>query len=79
MHCLTETEQIVFQSFVETLQEHYIDCLKECNENKQFEHRRLRGAVRSLKTNMPYLFAYKNHPELTILNTTNSDDGSFAH
>ena len=48
-------------------------------KNKQYKHRQLRSAFRSLHTNMPYLFTYKNHPYLKIPNTTNSSDGSFAH
>lgn len=79
MACLTQTTQDVFQSLVETLQEEYADFLKERNDKHQFKHRTLRSAFRSLKTNMPYLFTYKNFPELNIPNTTNSCDGSFAH
>lgn len=44
-----------------------------------YTHKRLRSAYRSLKTNLPYLFTYKRHPELKIPNTTNSLDGMFAH
>ena len=44
-----------------------------------FIHRRLRSAHRSLKTNLPWLFTYLDHPELNIPNTTNTCDGSFAH
>ena len=62
-----------------SLQNKYQEFLKERNENKQFVHRRLRSAFRSLKTNIPCLFTYKNHPELLLPNTTNSCDGSFAH
>ena len=40
-----------------------------------YKHRRLRSAYRSLKTNLPYLFTYKNFPELKIPNTTNHLDG----
>jgi len=79
MSCLTQVTQEVFESLVETWHEQYADFLKERNENVQFKHRKLRSAFRSLKTNMPYLFAYKNFPELNIPNTTNSCDGSFAH
>jgi len=79
MTCLTATTLDVFQSLVETWHELYADFLKERNENQQFKHRKLRSAFRSLKTNMPYLFTYKNLPELYIPNTTNSCDGSFAH
>ncbi len=45
----------------------------------QFTHRRLRSALRSLRTNLPYLFTYKNYPCLKIPNTTNSLEGSFTH
>lgn len=79
MRCLTDSSTESFQSLVNTLQQQYNDFLKERNENNQFKHRRLRSAFRSLKSNMPYLFAYKNYPELNIPNTTNSCDGSFAH
>ena len=38
-------------------------------------HARLMAAYRSLKTNLPYLFTYKNHKEFKIPNTTNHLDG----
>ncbi|MEI8230154.1 MAG: hypothetical protein WCG83_03370 [Candidatus Peregrinibacteria bacterium] len=44
---------------------------------RQFTHRRLRSAYRSLHTNLPYLFTFESHPGLP--NTTNSCDGSFGH
>ena len=46
---------------------------------RPFTHRRLRSAYRSLKTNLPYLFTYRRSPELTIPNTTNGLEGSFAY
>lgn len=42
-----------------------------------YKHRRLRSAYRILKTNLPYLFTYKNYPELNIPNITNHLDGEF--
>ena len=44
-----------------------------------YTHKRLRSAYRSLKTNLPYLFAYRKYPELDIPNTTNGLEGSFAY
>jgi len=38
-------------------------------------HARLLSAYRSLKTNLPYLFTYKNYKEFHIPNTTNHLDG----
>jgi len=79
MGYLTEIDEVVFKSLLEILHEQYEIFLKERNEQGQFKHRCLRSAFRSLKTNLPYLFTYKKHPELNIPNTTNSCDGSFAH
>ena len=79
MTCLTKVTGDVFQSLVQTAHRHHQDFLKERNDNQQFKHRKLRSAFRSLNTNMPYLFKYKNCPKLNIPNTTNSCDGSFAH
>jgi hypothetical protein len=43
-----------------------------------YTHRRLRAAYRSLHSNLPYLFNYKNYPELNIPNTNNSLEGHFS-
>ncbi len=40
-----------------------------------YTHRRLRSAWLSLKRNVPYLYTYKEHPNLPIPNTTNPLDG----
>lgn len=40
-----------------------------------FTHPRVRAAYRSLQTNLPYLFIYKNLKVLHIPNTTNSLEG----
>jgi len=43
-------------------------------------HPRIRAAYRSLRTNLPYLFTYKNHKNLSISNTTNAlEGGVFSH
>ncbi len=45
-----------------------------------YTHPRIRAAYRSLRTNLPYLFTYKNHKNLTISNTTNAlEGGVFSH
>ena len=46
----------------------------------RYTHPRIRSAYRSLRTNFPYLFTYKNHKNLTISNTTNElEGGVFSH
>ena len=79
MKLLTQTTYEQFTNLFISFCVKYDDFLKERNEQGQFIHRRLRSAKRSLKTNLPYLFTYRNYPELAIPNTTNSCDGSFAH
>jgi hypothetical protein len=72
----TENE---FLNCLQKIKQDYKEFLKERNENNQFMHRKLRAALRSLTTNLPYLFTHKNYPVLNIPTTTNSCDGSFAH
>lgn len=48
------------------------------NGKKRYVHKRLRSAYRSLKTNMPWLFAWDMNRTLNIPNTTNAIDGHFA-
>ena len=79
MAMLTQVDHEKFSSLLFSLREQYEVFLKERNEQDQFMYRRLRSAFRSLKTNLPYLFTYKQFPKLNMPNTTNSCDGSFAH
>ena len=45
-----------------------------------YTHPRIRAAYRSLRTNLPYLFTYKNYKKLNIQNTTNAlEGGVFSH
>lgn len=45
-----------------------------------YTHPRIRAAYRSLRTNLPYLFTYKNYRKLHIQNTTNAlEGGVFSH
>jgi hypothetical protein len=69
----------IFMECLDDLRDRYADFLKERNEQKQFKHRRLRSALRSLRSNAPYVFAYQRFPDRAIPTTTNSCDGSFAH
>jgi hypothetical protein len=69
----------IFVECLEDLRSRYADFLKERNEQKQFKHRRLQSALRSLRSNAPYVFAYQRFPDRAIPTTTNSCDGSFAH
>ncbi len=68
-----------FRHRLQTITGTWKDFLKERNEQGQFKHRKLRSALRSLRTNALYLFTHKRFPERRIPTTTNSCDGSFAH
>jgi hypothetical protein len=68
-----------FTEQLENLKNKYKDFLKERNEHNQFQHKRLRSAFRSIKTNLLYLFTFEDYPDLNIPpTTTNSADGSFG-
>ncbi len=76
---MRDLNHIEFEYELLFLKAKYKNFLKERNENNRFSHSRLRSAFRSLKTNLPYLFTYKKHPNLNIPNTTNTCEGSFGH
>lgn len=53
---------------------------KDPETNKtRYTHKRLRSALRSLKTNLPWLFTFEHYPDQNIPNTTNAIDGQFAN
>lgn len=76
---LKDLEKNEFTDRFKNLQIKYKKFLLERNEKNQFQHRKLRSAFRSIKSNLPYLFTYLDYPSLNIPNTTNSADGSFGH
>jgi len=76
---LTRISEEEFTICLQMIQETYRAFLLERNENKRLKHAKIRSAISSLKRNRKYLFACKKHPTLSIPNTTNSCDGSFAH
>ena len=53
--------------------------LLERNEKGGFLHSRLRSAFKSINNNLPFLFTYKNYPNLNIPNTTNHLESRFSH
>jgi hypothetical protein len=59
----------MYQSFLDE------KSLSSKNGKLIFTHPRVRSAYRSLITNLPHLFTYKNYKNITIHNTTNSIDG----
>jgi hypothetical protein len=70
------------QNFIDqflALQEKHKVFLAEKNAAKKYVHTRIRSAIRSIKTNLPYLFVYKEINGITIPNTTNHLEGAFSH
>jgi len=69
------------QKFIDqfySLQAKYAEFLKEKNDNNQYVHGRIRSAIRSIKSNLPYLFVYKEI-NANIPHTTNKLEGAFSH
>lgn len=80
MNRLTSTNEAIFRKNLDIWYEKYKEflaetTLNEVTEKESFTHARLVSAYKSLRTNLPYLFTYKNHKHLHIHNTTNSLDG----
>ena len=80
MYNLTTTNQKNFTKKLDEWYKKYKEFLDEksvsaITEKLNFTHPRVRSAYRSLITNLPYLFTYKNEKNITIHNTTNSIDG----
>jgi hypothetical protein len=44
-----------------------------------YTHKKQRSAIKSLKTNIKWLFTWQDYIELNIPNTTNALDGYFAN
>ena len=80
MYSLTTTTQKKFTKRLNEWHEKHQTFLEEksisrVTRKEQYTHPRVRSAYRSLTTNLPYLFTYKNHKDITIHNTTNAIDG----
>ena len=77
---LTTTTEVRFENKLDIWHQEYKEFISEKSINpttgkEQYTHRRLVAAYKSLRRNLPYLFTYKNHPDLSIVNTTNALDG----
>jgi hypothetical protein len=59
----------------EALNKNYTEFLNEKNDNNQYVHRSLRSAIKTIKTNLNYIFTFQDYPQLNIPNTTNHLDG----
>ena len=80
MYNLTTTTQTIFTKKLNQWHKKYKSFLDEKSVSPttgklNFTHPRVRSAYRSLITNLPHLFTYKNEKNITIHNTTNSIDG----
>lgn len=77
---LTTATEVRFENKLDLWHQEYEELISEKSINptigkEQYPHRRLMAADKSLRRNLPYLFTYKNYPELNIVNTTNDLDG----
>lgn len=77
---LTQTTEKNFTQKLDEWHEKYQVFLEEKSVSSttgelHYTHPRIRAAYRSLKTNLPYLFTYKNEKNMKIHNTTNAIDG----
>lgn len=71
---MTEMLTVFEEKFRTELHEKHV--CSHCGKPK-YVHRKLRGAYRSLTTNLPFIYTYQKYPDLRIPNTTNSLDGTW--
>ena len=82
---LTKTDKESFVYWIDEWYQTYQSFLGEQTINpetnrKQFTHKRLRSAYRSIMNNMPYLWTWYDYiHDISIPNTTNCLDGTFSH
>jgi len=82
---LTQTTEKNFTQKLDSWYDEYQDFLDEKSTSSttgklHYTHPRIRAAYRSLRTNLPYLFTYKNYKHSSIPNTTNGlECGVFSH
>ncbi|MDY3116757.1 MAG: hypothetical protein SOW40_01855, partial [Campylobacter hominis] len=76
---LTKLNKAEFSKLLMKFEAEFSKYLNEKSINEQgivfFTHRRLRSALRTLKSNLDLLFTYQSYPN--ILNTNNSLEASF--
>jgi hypothetical protein len=80
---LTKVDKVLFILKLSEWQLKWATFLKERTVNEItkksfYTHKKLRSAYRSLNTNLPWLFTYRDYPDIKIPNTTNTIDGHFA-
>jgi hypothetical protein len=80
MYNLTTTTEGRFRKKLDAWHNTYGEFIEELTVNPVtgecfYTHQKLRAAYRSLRTNLPYLFTYKNHKGLDMPNTTNNLEG----
>jgi len=81
---LTHTDKESFKGLLTEYESKWKSFLNEKTTDEQtckwhYTHKRLRSALRSLKTNLPYLFTWYDYMKLGIPNTTNSLEGTFSN
>lgn len=76
---LGEVSERVFLFLFHALETHYAVFLSEKNIHGDYEHRRLRSVMRSIRSYLPYIHIYERFPESNIPRTTSICDGYFTH
>jgi hypothetical protein len=79
MEAIGKSCEEVFSGLIEAWSSRWDEFLKEKTHSETgtwfYTHKRLRSAIRSIKTNISYLFTYQKNPVLRMPNTTNSLEG----
>jgi hypothetical protein len=77
--CLGFVNEKMFIRMFSQVESLYSDFLLERNTKGEYEHKKLRTVVNSIRWYLPYLYTYEHYSEDTISRTTSECDGYFTH
>ena len=77
--CLGLVNETMFLRLFHQVEVIYAEFLLERNERWEFEHKKLRTVMGSIRYYMPYLYTHEHYSDIKISRTTGECDGYFAH
>jgi hypothetical protein len=77
--CLGLVNETMFKRLFSQIESLYGEFLLERNIHGEYEHRKLRTVMNSIRWYLPYLYAFEHFSERGISRTTSECDGYFSH
>ena len=77
--CLGLVSSAMFQKIFSWIENQYWEFLQERNARGEYEHKKLRTIMNSIRWYLPYLYTFEQYHERDIPRTTGECDGYFTH